>query len=222
MQNILKYTIISLFVLFASFIPLEKEQNSEWGLKKNSDGISVFTRYSEGSNFKELKSVVQVKTSLSSVVALLSDWENYPNWVYKCGKSLTLKKINDQELIHYQTVIAPWPADDRDFVVNVKLTQDPSTKVVIQRATCLPDFIPRFPDMVRITEFKATWTLTPLKKGIVNVEYQLLVNPGGNIPAWIVNLAVVDGPFETTYNLKEWVTKEKYQKTSFPFIKEPE
>jgi ribosome-associated toxin RatA of RatAB toxin-antitoxin module len=222
MSTIIKYIAIASFVVLLGFVPLKKEQNSEWVLKKNSNDVSVFTRDLEDSDFKELKSVTQLKTSLSSVVALLNDWENYPKWVYKCGKSLTIKKVANLEVIHYQTVIAPWPADNRDFVVDVKINQDPLTKVVIQKATCLPDFIPKLPDHVRITEFKASWTLTPLKNGMINIEYQLLVNPGGSVPAWIINLAVVDGPFETMVNMRDWVKKDTYQKASLPFITEPE
>lgn len=191
-----------------------------WHLKKYEEGIAVYTRTAENSNYKELKAITKIKTSLSSIMALLQDWDSYPSWVYRCGASKTLKVISDHELIHYQTVVAPWPASDRDFVVNVKVTQDPITKVITQRASCLSSFIPELPGMVRIQEFKAAWTLTPSEDGTVTLQYQLLVNPGGNVPAWMVNMAVVDGPFETTSQLKKMVFHAKYQQAKVPYIKE--
>lgn len=194
--------------------------SQDWQLRKSEEGIEVYSRNAENSSFKELKSVVTLKTSLSSIVALLNDWESYPQWVYRCGKSTTLKKISEIEVIHYQTVTTPWPVDSRDFIVQVKLQQDPSTKVVVISSTCMPDFIPKVPDLVRITEFKASWTLIPQKDGTVKVIYQLLVNPGGYVPAWLINLAVVEGPYETTLHLKEWVKKEKYQKAAVHYIKD--
>jgi len=211
--NIKYFFFVFTFLGLTSFVNFKTEQNKSWELKKNSDGISIYTRNSEGSDFKELKSVMQLKTSLSSIVALLNDWENYPKWVYKCEKSITLKKISDTEVIHYQTVIAPWPADNRDFIVDVKISQNPLSNVVTQKAICLSNYIPQIKEYVRITEFKASWILTPIKNGMVNIEYHLLVNPGGSLPAWIVNLAMIDGPFETNLNLKEWVKKEKISKT---------
>lgn len=220
--NIKYIFFVFTFLGLTSFVNFKIEQNKSWELKKNSDGISIYTRNSEGSDFKELKSVMQLKTSLSSIVALLNDWENYPKWVYKCEKSITLKKISDTEVIHYQTVIAPWPADNRDFIVDVKISQNPLSNVVIQKAICLSNYIPQIKEYVRITEFKASWILTPIKNGMVNIEYHLLVNPGGSLPAWIVNLAMIDGPFETNLHLKEWVKKEKYQKQKISFIKEME
>lgn len=206
------------FLLGTSYFP--GSNGDKWELKKYEEGIAVYTRMAENSNYKELRSVVRIKTSLSSIMAVLQDWDSYPQWSYRCGKSATLKTISETELIHYQTVMAPWPADDRDFVVNIKITQDPVTKVVVQKATNVPTFIPEFPDHVRIKEFKATWTLTPTFDGYVNLEYQLLVNPGGNVPAWMVNMAVVEGPFQSTKNLKDRVFLEKYQKTQFPYLKE--
>lgn len=194
--------------------------NSDWEIKKNENGITVYSRKTENSDFLELKCITHIETSLTSIVALLNDWETYPQWVYRCQKSTTLKTINQNQLIHYQTITVPWPAQDRDFVVNVQLSQDEKTKTVIQKAICKADFIHPIADYVRIKVFNATWTLIPNKDGTVELIYQLLVDPGGNIPAWIVNLAAVDGPYETTLHLKEWVKKEKYQKAKLPLIKE--
>jgi hypothetical protein len=208
------------FILALNISVLFGQQKNAWELKKDEHGITVFTRMSEESDFKELKSVVCIKTSLSSIVALLNDWDSYPNWVYRCGKSNTLKKISDTEVIHYQTVVAPWPADNRDFVVHVSDSQDPSTKIVRITSVCTPDYIPKVPDHVRITEFRAAWTLVPQKDGMVEITYQLLVNPGGYVPAWLVNMAVVDGPYETMVNFKEWIKKDKYQKAKIPYIKD--
>jgi hypothetical protein len=196
--------------------------DEEWKLKKYGNGVAVYNREIPNTIIKELKAETQIKTSLSSIIALLNDRETYPDWVYRCGKSMMIKKISDSEGMYYQTVVAPWPVDNRDFVVDVKVVQDSKTKVVKQFSTCMPNYISPIPDHVRITEFDALWTLTPLKNGLVKCEYQLLVNPGGNVPAWLVNLAAIDGPYETTVNLKERVMKEKYQKAKFSFIKEPE
>ena len=215
-----KSRLLILIFLVLSFFTFSQKNTSDWRLKKYESGIAVYTRNATNSAFKELKSEVTIKTSLTSVVALIFDWESYPEWVYRCGKSTTLKKISETECIHYQTVIAPWPVDSRDFVVDIKLEQDEKTKIVIITSTCRSDFIPKIPDHVRITEFKATWTLIPKEDGTVEIVYQLLVNPGGYVPAWMVNLAVVDGPFTTMFNMKDWVLKEKYQGAKFSFVKE--
>ena len=210
------------FVALLLFVPVFFLQSTkdEWHLKKCGDGISVFSRKTPNSEFRELKSIAYVKTSLNSIVALLNDWESYPLWVYRCGESSTLKKVSETEVVHYQTVIAPWPAENRDFIANIKLYQDEKTKVITIRSTCNATFIPKKPRHIRITEFNACWTLVPLKDGTVQVNYQLLVHPGGFVPAWLVNMAAIDGPYDTMVHFKEWILKEKYQKASNPLIKE--
>jgi ribosome-associated toxin RatA of RatAB toxin-antitoxin module len=213
----LKWTVFlaSLCSLF-SFVP-----SDDWQLKKFENGISVYTRNTENSKYKELKAVYQLKTSLSSVIALLNDVDSYPKWIYRCGSSKLLKQSSDQDLIRYQTVIAPWPVDNRDMIVEVHSRQDETTGIVYQKVTALPDYMKELPGHVRIREFKGLWTLTPLGNGVIEVKYELLVNPAGSIPAWVVNMAVVDGPYETSVHMQEWLRKEKYQQASFPFIKEP-
>lgn len=213
--------LIFFLPVLALFSFVQEKQESKWELRKFENGISVYSRTAEGSNIKELKSVFQIKTSLSSIVALLDDFESYPQWVYRCAKSSTLKKTSDQELIHYQSVAPPWPVSNRDIIVKVDLTQDPVTKVILQKSTCIPDYIPRVEGHIRVVLFKALWTLTPLKNGLVNVEYQLLLDPGGMVPAWVINLGIVDGPYETELKMKKWLFKEKYQSAKISFITEP-
>jgi len=210
--------LLVIFIGTSSFCTI----NDDWQLKKVDQGISVYTRNPENSAFKELKAVAYIKTSISSIVALLYDFDDYPEWVYKCGKSSTLKIINENEFIHYQTVLAPWPVDNRDFVIHIKREQNKITKVVTIRSYAIGNYIPAFPGYVRIMNFNASWVITPQKDGTVEIVYQLLVDPAGYVPAWIVNMVILDGPFDTMNNLKDWVFKEKYQKEKIPSIEEPD
>ena len=211
------FFIVALFYGFSQKTPV-----NDWELKRSENGITVYTRLTKSSDYKELKAVFQIKTSLSSIIALLNDVESYPQWVYRCGSSKVLKKDSDEHLIRYQTIVAPWPVDNRDVIVEVNSYQDEKTKIVYQKVKALPDYAPTIKDHVRIREFRAVWTLKPLKNGIVEVEYELLVNPAGAIPVWVVNMAMVDGPYDTSLNMKKRLMNEKYQKASFPFISDPD
>ncbi|MBA3971744.1 MAG: START domain-containing protein [Bacteroidetes bacterium] len=215
----------SAFLLVFSFLVLSfspaQAETEPWQLQKLDKGISVYTQFAKGSDYKELKAVCQIKTSLSSIIALSNDVESYPKWSYKCENSRIIKEISDQELIRYQSVTVPWPVDKRDMVVKAHSYQDPKTGVVHQKVTCMAEAAPAVNGYVRVKELRAMWTITPLKNGMVEVEYLLLVDPGGSVPAWVVNLAVVDGPYETALKMKEFVMKEKYQSAVYSFISEP-
>lgn len=209
--------IICLLICSVCF---SQTNTNAWQLYKNENGVTVYSRKAQNSNIKELKTVVRLKTSLNSIFALLNDWDSYTQWNYKCAESKTLKVINERELIHYQMVDLPWPADDEDFIINVKFWQDATTKVVVITSTNNPNYIPPISDRTRIKELQGKWTLTPMKDGTVEAVYEFYVNPGGLIPAWLLNSAVAYGPYETMLNFKEWVMKEKYQKSKSTLIKE--
>lgn len=219
MPYFIKYIVIGVFIFWQGMYSQNSPKN-EWQLRKQEQGISVYSKDFENSKFKELKSIFQIKTSLTSVVALLKDFESYPGWVYRCGESYKVKQISETVSLHYQTVVAPWPVDDRDFIVHVVIQQDPVTGIVTQKGNAVIDSKPEVKGRVRIKTFKANWKITPLKDGFVQIEYQLMVDPGGSVPAWLVNLAVVDGPFDTALAMKEWLFKEKYQSAKISFIKE--
>ncbi len=210
--------LLLIILVFTSFVNTDKE----WILLKNSNNVMVYSRSIEGQTIKELKAVTQIKTSLSSIVALLNDREACPKWVYKCGKSYIIKQINDKEYISYQNVVAPWPIDNRDIVIKVKVNQDEITKEVIHKAVGEPNYLPLVEDHVRVKVFNSMWVLTPLKNGFVNCVNQILVDPGGSIPTWLINMVAVDGPFETTSNFRKLVMDKKYQSTQLEYIKEPD
>ena len=208
-----------IFCLLISTVCLSQNQ-TDWQLYKSENGISIYTRKANNTNIKQLKSVVTLKTSLNSIVALLNDWDSYPEWNYKCGESKTLKIINETELIHYQTVVTPWPIDHEDFIINVKLMQDEKTKAITITSTNIPNYIPPYPNRTRIKYLEGKWTLTPSKGGTVQAVYEFFVNPGGLVPAWLINTAITYGPYENMQNISQWVQKPKYQQAKNPLIKE--
>ena len=95
-------------------LPLFSLGNSgEWKLKKNENGIEVYTRYAENSPLKEVRVVTVVQSSLAAIVALLLDVKNYPHWIYACSEASTLNVTNDHDEYHYQVTHLPWPLSNR-------------------------------------------------------------------------------------------------------------
>ncbi len=64
--------------------------------------------------------------------------------------------------------------------------------------------------MVRIQSLTGQWLLTPFTKSDVSVTYELSVDPGGNIPKWLVNMMAVDLPFNTLQKLRNIVKEARY------------
>jgi len=191
---------------------------SDWVLKKNENGIRVYTRPLKGYSYDQARVVNTVHSSLSGIVALLLDTKNYPNWMYGCESVATLKTISPTEFYNYQVTGLPWPLSDRDVVAHFNVTQDPTTKVVTFAKIGDEDFIPEKKGYVRVKNFRSVLTLTPISKDSVRMELEVHLDPGGNIPDWFYNENLVQSPYNTTVGTVNQLPK--YQKASLSFIKE--
>ena len=185
-------------------------QSGKWKLEKNQNNIKVYTRKTEDSKIKEFKAITTINTSVSTLINVLNDVEAYPEWIQDVKYTKTLKQITSNERYDYYEISVPWPLDNRDIIVHYKIEQDAQTNIVKAKITGKPDYIPKKSGVVRIEKAKGIWQFTPKENGKVQILYQFLGDPAGNIPAWIINLFIVDGPYKTLTNLKEFVKKEKY------------
>jgi ribosome-associated toxin RatA of RatAB toxin-antitoxin module len=191
-----------------------------WELAKDADGIRVYTRTIPGSGFKEYKAQVTIRSSLSSLVALVDDIGACPKWIDTCAKGKLLKRINPRESYTYTINHAPWPVSDRDAVVHNIIRQEPGSRIVTIQIKGISDYVPEKPDLVRVKRLKGFWRFTPFEDGSVRVTYQVHSEPGGNLPSWLINSVVVTQPFRTLQNMRKVVGLPKYQRASYPFLKE--
>lgn len=209
-----KLIYISL-LFFGIFI--QSATDEDWKLKKEEDGINVYTRDRAGSNLKDIKVTCSYESSLSAFVYVLSQKEDYPEWIYSCSESKVLKVVSPLESYHYQVTDAPWPVDDRDLIIHQKIKQNSNGTVEIF-ASGSPDYIPEKRKRVRVPDYKAHWKIVPEGKNLLSVEYYISLDPGGSIPDWIINMGVTEGPFKTMKNLKERLPL--YQEKTVSFIQE--
>jgi hypothetical protein len=194
-------------------------QDNDWALRRESDGIKVYTRKSPGATVKEVRVTGVFTNSLSSIVSLLQDKESHPSWIYHCKSAKELKHVHNLEQYCYQEIELPWPCEDRDMVTNYKIQQDSSTKAITIYVTGVPDYIPEVPGLVRIRKVSAKWMIRPRPDKKVDVEYVVNVDPGGNIPAWLINMGVTEGPYDSLIKMKAKLQEKKYAQATLSYIK---
>jgi ribosome-associated toxin RatA of RatAB toxin-antitoxin module len=189
--------------LFLIFLVINPFPDSEWQIKKDKDGIEVYTRSIEGSSFDEFKGITTIaKSSLSEVLEVILDVKNYESLFPDCMNPKVLKQDGKYYDIHYIQVKAPWPVKNRDTVYEQKTVVDKNGKHAIISLKPLPDLIVEDKDFIRIREGSGFWELEEDDSNNVKVTYQFHGEPGGDIPAWLANSFVVTQPFQTLQNLK--------------------
>ncbi len=206
--------------LFLILLFLSGSNPADWELKKNEHNIKVYTRKVSTSDFKELQCKTTVKASLSSVISLLTDAGAYTHWVYACTQSYRFKHVGKTESWTYQRFKAPWPVADRDVVAVGKIVQDKKTKIVILKSEAVSGIIPEKKDVVRIKKFHSSYTLIPKQGGFVEIHFEMGSEPGGIVPAWLVNMVAVKGPFETHQKMAVVLNQPVYKNAKLDFISE--
>lgn len=197
-------------VVFLFFLSLRiYAQESTWRFVKETQGIKVYYREIPNKNINEVKIMTSFETNLSTIVEALTDVETYPSWVYKAISSKTIKRFSPNEMIYYNKLDFPWPLNDRDIAIHTKLIQNQQSKEVISVSFAESASIPKYTKYVRIEEFNSRWVFKP-KNGIIEGEYVFRSNPGGNIPTWLVNLSLDEGPTKTILNFKKILLEKKY------------
>ena len=214
-SRIVFHLTVVLFGVFG-YWPVHGQEN--WKLKSDRDGIAIFLRSLPDSKFKAVKVECELAATLSQLVAVILDVNTGDQWVYSTKSSVLLKQVSPSELYYYSEVNIPWPASNRDFIAHLIAVQDPKSKVVTIYGPTVPDYVPVKNDIVRITQSEGKWVITSTGPHKIKVEYTLQVDPGGNIPAWLINLFAAKGPYESFKSLRAQLQKPAYADVHLPFI----
>lgn len=210
----------NLFILLflSQLIALPAPSQQRWSLKKDKEGIRVYTRPLADSKFDELKVECVMEGRISQLAAVLLDINKHPQWVYNTKSAFILNRISGSELYFYTEINSPWPIQNRDLVVHVRIFQDSTNKKMTVETVSVPGYVPVKGNIVRVPFSKVTWIAVPLRNNQFKIEYNIQLNPGGSVPAWLINLFSSRGPYESFSKLKERIKLPEYKDVRFPFI----
>lgn len=192
-----------------------------WVLARDRAGIQVWTRAVPDYPTREFKATTTVKTTLGGLVALIMDTANAPQWVYRTSRIDLLKRDDTKGLFLIQAYMDfPWPMSNRDAVMEGSISQDAKGVVTVKSHGVESSVYPVPSGYVRMVDMVGNWRFKPLKDGMVEITMLGRANPGGSIPASVINLLVHETPYKTLQGLRRAVGNEIYQKQSFPQIHE--
>jgi len=196
------------FVLLYWSTSLCYAQADDCDLRRDNDGIKVFVCKSPNDKFKTLRAeFILENTSTDQFLKFLFHVEDYPNWQYNMISAKQLERISDTEMNYESAVDAPWPVDDRELIMNLKVNRDEGadhTTIVIHNI--LSD-IPVRSDFIRVPFFFSTYDVAVINGTSLKIIYTLNIDPGGSVPPWLVNIAMAEGPYLSFKNLKKRISE---------------
>jgi hypothetical protein len=198
------------FAFLLGFLSMSRSaqaQASEWNFVKEEQAVKVYKRDVEDSALKAMRGETVINAPIDKLLWVLFDNEHRTEWVDRLVESKILTRKNSHEYIVYQRFHLSSLMSDRDYVYHGRahqLSTDGAVRLSIQSVTH-----PQAPETVGIRAelIHTHYTLTPLGDGRTRVEVEVLTDPKGWLPAWLVNLIQQNWPVKTLDGLRVQVAK---------------
>lgn len=189
----------------ASCVSLLVHAQGDCKLRKSQDGIKVYTCDTDTSKFRSIKVECELMCSLGKLENCLLDFENYTHWQFNTVECKRIEKIGDGEFIYYAKIEAPWPVSDRDMVV--RLRSNRSGNQLLISANSEQGILSEKEDVVRVPASRSQWIVKEIGKELLEIRYSIQIDPGGNVPAWLVNWVCANAPLQSFQALKKRLKK---------------
>ncbi len=189
MHGIVAFTLAALFVTPLAWAFDVKSPGADWTEAHRTDELVIFTKdVDEG---RRIMAVAEVNAPPEVIFNVVSDFDNYPDFMPYVKESRVLSRKNDSELVSYQRIAPPF-VSERDYPLKFTLTRGtPANGGVFKTEwSASPKTLPEVNGVVRITLNDGSWLIEPLDSGKrTRLTYTLLTHPGGMIPGFVANLS---------------------------------
>ena len=180
-----------------------------WETRLDEDGILVQSRLISATKYEEFRAEAEIDATVAQAMALLIDISACTQWLFRCKEGRVIRETSTTERTFYQVTSLPFPAKSRDSIFHAAITFEGESTVRVTMNS-MPDEIPQTKH-IRIRESFGTYILEPTRKNKLRVTWQQYVDPGGALPAWMVNSMLTDLPFKSLRAFRELVQQSPYR-----------
>lgn len=194
-----------LFIIANLLFILPFMEENEWELSLDKDDIVVYTRQLETSRFKEFKTESKMSGSIEKFREILTDIDKYNEWMPDCKAAEIVETSSPDNIIYHMKLKVPFPFSNRDIVQQIVLKKagDKLEVEIINH----PNRIEEEKNYVRMPVAYGKWVVHQISEDEVDIQFQYMADPGGDIPAWMVNTFIVKNPHISMKNIRKLMTK---------------
>ncbi|HYP87950.1 MAG TPA: START domain-containing protein, partial [Polyangiaceae bacterium] len=169
-----------------------------------------------GSSIVALRGEGFIAAPIARVASVLADRKRSPEWIDRLVKTKVLRELSDTEAINWNHIKTPSPLKDRDFVFKTTISTDPAKKKVTFSYHSVKDSLaPEYDAYVRgdfqSGKFELTMAEVTHKDGSKTrgtlVVAEVVVDPRGSVPTFLVNMVQKSWPHKTLTALRKQVAK---------------
>lgn len=207
-MRILSIALISYLIM--GIQPVQGQGN--WKLLLSRNEIRVYRKLPPRKGIYEFRAKGTLLASVPRVMSLIQNVYFMKDWVRGVDTSKLLYRNFNHESYHiplekmytlmYARIKMRWPLKDRDFVLKATASKIPDGVVIHLRPGYFPR-VPKHPNTIRMKDIKITVILKQLGPKKTLIDYRIYANPGGMIPAFLVNLLIPSESYETIRGLRK-------------------
>lgn len=197
----MKQTLVVAALLIAGLIPAAHSapawDDASWSLKRDAEGISIWTMREDGHPIDTYKAQITLAASLDQVIPKLINVDEFANWAPDIREAYKL----DQPNASYIAYDMPFPVQDRDMAQQYHVSKQGDKTIIV--VAPLSDAAPEHKKRIRVQDAELVWTLIPSPDGTETTLQTIgYTDPEGEIPPFIINMLLVEGPFRTLKALR--------------------
>ena len=172
-----------------------------WKKSLDKDDIVIYTRETSRSKFHEFRAEATMNGSIESFRQILWAVDEYANWMPDCKSAQVVKEVSSQDLTYHMKLKVPFPFANRDIVQQMIFEEEED----LLRISLVnwPDDLEPEEKYVRMPEAEGKWVVQQISDEQVAIEFSYFADPGGDIPAWLVNSFVVKNPYTMLTRIRE-------------------
>ena len=182
---------------------------SDWqSVLTTSDGIQIFNKDATAAGLIEFRGVGIIDAPLPAVATVIFDTDRRQKWIKGLAESRILRWDGRDAFIEYDHIDMPIFFSDREFVSRIQMRSDRSRKELVFHYQPSDDSSAPQTGYLRGEMLNMTFLLSSIDQDTrTRVDAEVLCDPKGWIPAWLVNFFLKDWPKTTFRNLRQEVRR---------------
>jgi hypothetical protein len=200
-------------VLVSSLAIVARAGDPPWEPTGDADGVKTYRREVTGTSMLAFRGEGTVDLHIARLMKIFLDTEHATEWTDMLVESKVVGRISSTAKLIYQKYDLAFPASDRDYVMELRYEIDAANKIVAARYRSVED--PRAPEndcCVRAQTLSTYWKFTAVPgENKTRAEVEVLTDPKGMLPSFVVNMIQKDWPRKSINALKARAEKPDVQ-----------
>jgi len=200
-----------LFLFIAELSVAALPPSVSWRPLGAQDGLSLYEGEAEPSRVVAMKGVGVIEVPAWKLVAILLDLKRSPEWVDSLVEAKLLKRLGPFSYLEYNHIGTPFILKDREFVSRVDMNVSPSQRRFTLKYVATDEINPEPTSRVRGEVLHGLFQFDVTGPTQTTISMELLCDPKGTVPKWLVNLFQKAWPRDTFEGLRAQAAKSDLQ-----------